>query len=76
MSMLGLCQGVWVGRVSVFLDFWLFVLHNDTAANLGFCSAGAIEPVDKKSSPNDGVFAPEILLEIRNLEGVLVSGQT
>ena len=73
MIMLGLRQGVWVGRVSVFLNVRLLVLHNDTAANPSFTSAGAIEPVDKESSPNDGVFAPEILLQTRFCEVPLVT---
>ena len=70
MSMLGLCQGRWVGRVSVFLEVWLLVLHNDTTANPFFFITSRVVLVDKESSSNNGVFAPEILLEIRSVEVV------
>ena len=32
-GMLGLRSRVWVGRVLMFLNEWLLILHDDTAAN-------------------------------------------
>ena len=64
--MLGLRPGVRVRRMSMLLNLWLLVLHNDTAANsvsrVACCAVSYL--VHIQSSSNDGVLAAEILEEI------------
>ena len=65
--MLGLRPGVRVRRMSMLLNLWLLVLHDDTAANSVSrvaWYAGLTYLVHIQSSSNNGVLAAEILEEI------------